>query len=78
MPILGPQDQTPSLEINTRNESPKPIVVTYPEPTTAPQRSERLPDPLIFTSKQRELQLFLSRLKNKLTSNADCYLTKAN
>jgi len=78
MPTLGPQDRTPSPEMNTRNASPEPAVVTHPEPTTAPQRSERLPDPPIFTGKRRELRSFLSQLKNKLTGNADRYPTEAN
>ena len=64
--------------MNTRNKSPEPIVVTHPKPTTVPQRSKRLLDPPIFTGKRRELRLFLSRLKNKLTGNADRYLTEAN
>ena len=78
MPELGPRTRTISLEINTRNASPEPVVVTHPEPTAAPQRSEKLPDPPVFTGKRRELRSFLSRLRNKLTSNADRYPTEAN
>jgi len=51
MPILGPQNQTPSPETNTQDKSPKPIVTIYPKPTTTPQQSKQLLDPLIFTSK---------------------------
>jgi hypothetical protein len=78
MPTLGLPDRTPSPEMNTRNDSPEPAVVIHPEPTTASQRSERLPDPPIFTGKRRELRSFLSQLKNKLTGNADRYPTEAN
>ena len=60
MPTLEPQDRTLSPEMNTRSVSPEPvaavhpepIAAVHPEPTTAPQQSERLPDPLIFTGKQ--------------------------
>jgi hypothetical protein len=79
IPMLGPQDRTPSPEANTRNASPEPAVVIHPaEPTTAPIRSEKLPDPPVFTGKRRELRSFLSRLRNKLTGNADRYPTEAN
>ena len=61
------------------NASPKPAIVTPPiEPTTALQRSKKLLDPLVFTSKRQKLQSFLNWLRNKLTSNADYYPTKAN
>ena len=76
---LEPQDQTPFPEPFTRNASPEPAIVTPPvEPTTASQRSEKLPDPPVFTGKRRELRSFLSRLRNKLTGNADRYPTEAN
>jgi len=78
MPTLERQDRTPSPEAISRNVSPEPAVVIHPEPTTAPQRSEKLPDPPVFTGKRRELRSFLSRLKNKLTGNADRYPTEAN
>jgi hypothetical protein len=86
MPTPGPQDRTPSPEMNTRSVSPEPAAAVHPEPTaalhpeptTAPQRSERLPDPPIFTGKRRELRSFLSQLRNKLTGNADRYPTEAN
>ena len=79
IPTPSPRNRTPSPEANTRNASPEPAVVIYPvEPTTVPQRSERLPDPPIFTGKRRELRSFLSQLKNKLTGNADRYPTQAN
>ena len=71
MPTPEPQDRIPSLEINTRSVSPEPAIAVYPEPTaavhpepivavrpepiTVPQQSKRLPDPPIFTGKQREL-----------------------
>ena len=35
MPTLEPQDQIPSLEINTRSISPKPVVAIYPKPIIA-------------------------------------------
>ena len=45
-----------SLEANTRNIGPKLVIVTPPvEPTTALQRSKKLLDPLVFTSKRQEL-----------------------
>ena len=50
MPTLEPQDQTP-LEAITRNTSPELEAVTHPKPTTIPQQSKKLPDPLVFTSK---------------------------
>jgi hypothetical protein len=79
IPTLEPQDQTPFPEPFTRNASPEPAIVTPPvEPTTASQRSEKLPDPPVFTGKRRELRSFLSRLRNKLTGNADRYPTEAN
>ena len=41
-----------SLKADTRNTSPKLAIVTPPiEPTTALQQSEKLLDPLVFTSK---------------------------
>jgi hypothetical protein len=41
------------LKANTWNASPKLVVVTPPiELTTALQQSEKLLDPLVFTSKQ--------------------------
>ena len=59
--------------------NPEPVADIYPiNPSTAPQQSKKLPDPLVFTGKQQELWSFLSRLRNKLTSNTDCYPTKAN
>ena len=62
-----------------RNISPKPAIITPPiKLTTALQRSEKLLNPPVFTNKWWELWLFLSWLKNKLTSNTNYYLTKAN
>ena len=39
------------------------------------ERSERLPDPPMFTGKRKELPLFLTRLRFKLEGNADRYPT---
>ena len=61
--------------MNTQNKSPELAVVAHPNLTTALKQSERLPDPLVFTSKWQELQLFLSQLKNKLTGNTNRYIT---
>lgn len=59
--------------------NPEPVADIHPvNPSTAPQRSEKLPDPPVFTGKRRELRSFLSRLRNKLTGNADRYPTEAN
>ena len=46
----------PSPETNMQNTSPKLAIITPPiEPTTASQQSKKLPNPLVFTSKQQKL-----------------------
>ena len=59
--------------------NPKLVADIHPvNPFTAPQWSEKLLNPLVFTGKWRELQSFLSQFRNKLTGNTNYYLTEAN
>jgi hypothetical protein len=45
------------------------------EEATASKRFIKLPDPPIFESREQNIELWLSRMRNKLRANADHYST---
>jgi hypothetical protein len=66
-----------AVKTNSRSLSPPPQA-TPPSPTqttslSSQPRSERLPDPPMFTGKRKDLPLFLTKLRFKLRGNADRY-----
>ncbi|KAI1663558.1 Gag [Pyrenophora tritici-repentis] len=66
-----------AFKINSRPPSPPPqttpLSPTQTTPPLASRRTERLPDPPMFTGKRKDLPLFLTKLRFKLRGNADRY-----
>lgn len=54
---------------------PSSPILPAPVPTST-ERSERLPDPPVFTGKKKDLPLFLTKLQFKLEGNADRYASE--
>jgi hypothetical protein len=68
--------QTTTTEDTPAMAPPPPSPPSSPPRTTslpASQRTERLPDPPMFTGKRKDLPLFLTKLRYKLRGNADRY-----
>ena len=72
-PVSDDSNQPLPDEVLECGSGSKPV-----NPNTLPRltRSERLPDPPIFTGKRKDLNSFLRQLKNKLRINQDRYPTE--
>lgn len=77
-PVHTPAATIPGSQAKDAADPPtRTTPLTAPAPSEHSMRSDKLPNPDLFTGKREELRLFVSKISQKLRVNADRYPTPA-
>jgi hypothetical protein len=77
-PVSTPTLTTPSSQAKDVIDPPtRTTPITTPAPSEHSMRSDKLPDPYVFTGDRKDLRRFLSQVSQKLRVSANRYPTPA-